>query len=291
MSADRPGGASGVPVDGDEHEDLLQFLYQCPVGLVEVDDGGAVHRMNPAAARMLAPVRGTDDLSGLFGVLGRACPELVGAIVADPGRLGPVGADRRFLVGPSPGTGPASAPVVELQAVRVRPGRVMVVLLDVTEERRLALRNEALGARLRDLVAATLAYRQAAARVLGVSATAAAALEELLNRGPRTPSALARWLGVSGTSVTGTLDQLEGQGLVVRAPHPDDRRSTLVRLTPEGERRVAPLLELLTGGIDELTASGGGTAAVLRSATSALRTRARATDRPGAEQGRRARGY
>ena len=269
-----------------EHEELLQFLYQCPVGLVEVDDGGAVHRINPAAARMLAPVRGTDDLAGLFGVLGRVCPDLVVAIGADPARLGPVGAGRRFLVGPAPGPGQ----VVELQAVRVRPGRIMVVLFDVTEERRLARRNEALGARLRDLVAATLAYRQAAARVLGVSATAAAALEELLNRGPRTPSALARWLGVSGTSVTGTLDQLEGQGLVVRAPHPDDRRSVLVRLTPEGERRVAPLLELLVGGIDELAAEGG-TAAVLRSATSALRTRARATDRPGAHQDRRSREY
>lgn len=250
-----------------ELEELLQFLYQCPVGLAEIDDAGAVRLINPAAARLLAPVRGDDDLTGLFGVLGRICPELVTVVTHDPDRLGRLAAEHRFLVP----TG-AGGVVVELQAVRVHPGRVMIVLLDVTEESRLSRRSAELGARLRDLVAATLAYRQAAAKELGVSTTGAAALEELLNRGPRTPSALARWLGVSGTSVTGTLDQLEEQGLVVRERHPEDGRSVLVRLTADGERRVAPLLELLTGGVDGLATGAAGTAAVLRTVTSALRS-------------------
>ncbi len=265
--------ATGSTTRHDELEELLQFLYQCPVGLAEIDDAGTVRLINPAAARLLAPVRGDDDLAGLFGVLGRICPELVAVVTHDPARLGRLAADHRFLAG-------AAGTVVELQAVRVHPDRVMIVLQDVTEESRLARRSAELGARLRDLVAATQAYRQAAARELGVSTTGAAALEELLNRGPRTPSALARWLGVSGTSVTGTLDQLEREGLIVRERHPDDRRSVLVRLTADGEERVAPLLDLLAGGVDELAPGGADTASVLRSVTSALRSGARAAGPP-----------
>ncbi|MCW2778658.1 MAG: MarR family transcriptional regulator, partial [Frankiales bacterium] len=39
-------------------------------------------------------------------------------------------------------------------------------------------------------------------------------------------------------SITGVVDKLEQQGLVVRVPHPSDRRTVLARLTEEG-RRVA----------------------------------------------------
>jgi DNA-binding MarR family transcriptional regulator len=45
-------------------------------------------------------------------------------------------------------------------------------------------------------------------------------------------------LQVHPASVTGAVDKLEQQGLVVRVPHPDDRRATLARITPQG-REVA----------------------------------------------------
>lgn len=41
-------------------------------------------------------------------------------------------------------------------------------------------------------------------------------------------------LQVHPTSVTNAVDRLERAGLVRRAPHPTDRRTTLVELTPEG---------------------------------------------------------
>ena len=41
-------------------------------------------------------------------------------------------------------------------------------------------------------------------------------------------------LQVHQTSVTNAVDRLEAAGLVVRRPHPDDRRSTLVEITAEG---------------------------------------------------------
>ncbi len=45
-------------------------------------------------------------------------------------------------------------------------------------------------------------------------------------------------LQVHPASVTGAVDKLEQQGLVVRVPHPEDRRTTLARITERG-REVA----------------------------------------------------
>lgn len=43
-------------------------------------------------------------------------------------------------------------------------------------------------------------------------------------------------LMVHPTGITRLVDKLEEQGLVAREPHPDDRRSTLVRITRSGRR-------------------------------------------------------
>ena len=48
---------------------------------------------------------------------------------------------------------------------------------------------------------------------------------------------LSQRLMVTGGNVTGITDQLEGEGLVVRAEHPGDRRAYRVRLTPAGRRQ------------------------------------------------------
>ncbi len=45
-------------------------------------------------------------------------------------------------------------------------------------------------------------------------------------------------LQVHPASVTGAVDKLERQGLVVRAPHPQDRRAVLARITDEGRQVV-----------------------------------------------------
>ena len=31
----------------DDLQELLQFFYQCPVGLLQITDGGAVEKINP----------------------------------------------------------------------------------------------------------------------------------------------------------------------------------------------------------------------------------------------------
>jgi DNA-binding MarR family transcriptional regulator len=59
-------------------------------------------------------------------------------------------------------------------------------------------------------------------------------LWELGRRGPSTQRVLADALDVSARNVTGLVDALEETGFVVRRPHPDDRRATLVTLTDRG---------------------------------------------------------
>ncbi|WP_344882693.1 MarR family transcriptional regulator [Allokutzneria multivorans] len=48
------------------------------------------------------------------------------------------------------------------------------------------------------------------------------------------------------TSVTNIVDRLEADGLVVRAPHPTDRRTTLVAITDDGRTRMKAATEAVT---------------------------------------------
>jgi len=61
-------------------------------------------------------------------------------------------------------------------------------------------------------------------------------------------SKIGQRLQVHPASVTGVVDKLEQQGLVVRTPHPQDRRAVLARLTDEGRRVVAEATEALNDG-------------------------------------------
>ncbi|MFC0681173.1 MarR family winged helix-turn-helix transcriptional regulator [Lysobacter korlensis] len=53
-----------------------------------------------------------------------------------------------------------------------------------------------------------------------------------------TPKALADSLELTTGSVTSLIDRLESAGLVVRTPHPQDRRSLQLELTPEGTSKM-----------------------------------------------------
>jgi len=52
------------------------------------------------------------------------------------------------------------------------------------------------------------------------------------------PSALARLVMLTAAGMTNRVDRLVAAGLVEREPDPDDRRSVVVRLTPEGRALV-----------------------------------------------------
>lgn len=133
--------------EAQEVQDLRQFFYPCPVGLLEIDDNGLVYKVNPAAVAILAPALGRDDLAELFPVLDRLAPQMSKLISGDRGRMGPLVTGERILV-PAEVHGTSS---LEIRAVRVAAERVMVVLLDVSAERRLAAERDRRGGRDRPL--------------------------------------------------------------------------------------------------------------------------------------------
>jgi DNA-binding MarR family transcriptional regulator len=65
------------------------------------------------------------------------------------------------------------------------------------------------------------------------------ALGRLAGGPVRSQLALAAAMGYDKTRLIALLDRLQEAGLVVREPDPADRRARIIRLTEEGERRLA----------------------------------------------------
>lgn len=63
---------------------------------------------------------------------------------------------------------------------------------------------------------------------------------------------LSRDLGITIGAASKFVDRLERDGLAVRAPHPDDRRSSLISLTEAGERARRAGERSLSSTLDRL---------------------------------------
>ncbi|HBG19048.1 MAG TPA: MarR family transcriptional regulator [Desulfobulbaceae bacterium] len=77
-------------------------------------------------------------------------------------------------------------------------------------------------------------------------------LKQLAADKGRTQSIICEISGKSPANITRILDRLEKKKRIVRRPNPDDRRSSLVFLTPEGERLRAEVINLFEGLRTEL---------------------------------------
>ena len=86
--------------------------------------------------------------------------------------------------------------------------------------------------------------RRAVAEALGMSFNRARAIRRLA-RQPMTMGQLAAALDVDPPNATGVVDDLEAHGLVRRRPHPTDRRTKVVEVTPEGEKAARRADEIL----------------------------------------------
>lgn len=65
-------------------------------------------------------------------------------------------------------------------------------------------------------------------------------------------SELSRYMMVTNGNITGITDQLEKEGLVERIKVVNDRRSSLIRLTPAGRKAFAEMAEVHEQWIQEL---------------------------------------
>ncbi|MBI5160431.1 MAG: MarR family transcriptional regulator [Micrococcales bacterium] len=73
---------------------------------------------------------------------------------------------------------------------------------------------------------------------LGISSSDIRALFFLAANAQATPKSTADFLGVTTGAMTSLLDRNERAGLLTRSPHPQDRRSTILQLTPAGHEAV-----------------------------------------------------
>src|SRR5215469_7703873 len=81
------------------------------------------------------------------------------------------------------------------------------------------------------------------AREYGLGFARGRVLWALHASGPVLMRALSQALGISPRTVTGLIDGLEADGWVTRSPHPEDRRATIISLTPAAETALARLQE------------------------------------------------
>jgi DNA-binding MarR family transcriptional regulator len=71
-------------------------------------------------------------------------------------------------------------------------------------------------------------------------------------RAGMTMTELSRFLMVSNGNVTGIIDRLVSEGMVVRLALKEDRRATFVRLTPRGAQQFQAMAKAHEGWVNEL---------------------------------------
>jgi len=76
---------------------------------------------------------------------------------------------------------------------------------------------------------------------LGLCQSDFGVMEALLHKGPLPVKALGEKVLLTSGSMTAAIDRLERRGWVMRGDDPQDRRSRIVRLTPEGRKTIQAL--------------------------------------------------
>jgi MarR family 2-MHQ and catechol resistance regulon transcriptional repressor len=79
---------------------------------------------------------------------------------------------------------------------------------------------------------------------LGLCQSDFGVMEALLHKGSLPVKALGEKVLLTSGSMTAAIDRLERRGWVMRGDDPQDRRSRIVRLTPEGRKTIQALFRM-----------------------------------------------
>ncbi len=120
-----PGAVECQAGDGAEYEDLIEFVYLAPVGIIKFQPDGTIGMANPTAAQLLMPIAADGGLTNLYALFARAMPDLRQRIERFRQPSGRIFEDMRFAL---PGT-----PMVAMLGVnKVDATTFMAVIQDVT---------------------------------------------------------------------------------------------------------------------------------------------------------------
>jgi diguanylate cyclase (GGDEF)-like protein/PAS domain S-box-containing protein len=108
-------------------EELLQFLYLMPVGVVKFCADGTIEMMNPAATALLLSMTSSETLQDIYSALASIAPELGRRVAKFEGQAGPIVDQewRRTRAG-------GQTLVVSLTVNKIKENVYMAVLRDVT---------------------------------------------------------------------------------------------------------------------------------------------------------------
>ena len=115
-------------------EQLLEFLYACPVGLVECDLVGDIGMMNPHAMQHLLPLAGARDAGNLFSAFERHAPELRSMVAAFATATGRICDGHRIFVDLGASRRSAAPKVLGCTLVKLGPNRLMATIADVSQQ-------------------------------------------------------------------------------------------------------------------------------------------------------------
>ncbi|NBC30405.1 MAG: hypothetical protein GVY29_10515 [Spirochaetes bacterium] len=110
-------------------ERLLQFLYQTPVGIIEMGPGGKIGLMNAYATRYLVPIAPEGRVENLFEILSACLPDLGEEVAAFTEEAGTVLSNRRFTAT----FGNGEVVTMALSIERLDSDLYMATLADQTE--------------------------------------------------------------------------------------------------------------------------------------------------------------
>jgi len=115
-------------------EQLLEFLYACPVGLIECDATGEIAMMNPHAMQHLMPLAGPRDPGNLFAAFEQHAPELRSIVAAFGPATGRICDGHRIFVDLGARQRTAVPKVLSCTLVKLGPDRLMVTLADISQQ-------------------------------------------------------------------------------------------------------------------------------------------------------------
>jgi PAS domain S-box-containing protein len=118
--------------EGLEQEELIQFLYQAPVGIIQFDASGRIGLSNPKVPQLLMPLIAARGAENLFDLLEPCLPDLRSLLAAFGPRAGTVFENRRVHLGT---VAPGGQPVwLSLGVVKVSPERFVALVADVSAQ-------------------------------------------------------------------------------------------------------------------------------------------------------------
>lgn len=118
----------------DQVTELLQFLYACPVGLVELSADGTIGLVNPLAMQLLLPLATDGMVSNFFRVIGIYSPEMRHIIAAFERPYGTVCEAHRIFIHAGGKNGVADPHVLACTLVKLDAHRFIATLTDISKQ-------------------------------------------------------------------------------------------------------------------------------------------------------------